>query len=117
MSLGHCIVEYVSPKHPIKIKLTINSIISFLKAGKCVGETISSPEHSYVNVWGRGNLLKMNEDVIAIFSVAQGISCHQQINYKINLCPVIFSALMENCTVLKSSDKVRQSSPDNIKKM
>ena len=74
MSPGHCIVEYISPKHPIKIKLTINSIISFLKAGKCVGETISSPEHSYVNVWDRGNLSKMNEDVIAIFSVAQGIT-------------------------------------------
>lgn len=49
MSLGHCIVEYVSPKHPIKIKLTINSIISFLKAGKCVGETISLPEHRHIN--------------------------------------------------------------------
>ena len=24
---------------------------------------------------------------------------------------------MENCTVLKSSDKIKQSSPDNIKKM
>ena len=40
-------------------------------AGKCVGETISLPEHKHVNVLNRGGLWKVNEDVIAIFSVAE----------------------------------------------
>ena len=40
-------------------------------AGKCVGETVSLPEHRHVDVLNRGGLWKVNEDVIAIFSVAE----------------------------------------------
>ena len=40
-------------------------------AGKCVGETISLPEHRHVNVLNRGGLWKVNEDDIAIFNVAE----------------------------------------------
>ena len=39
--------------------------------GKCVNETISFPGHSHVNVLNQGGLLKVNEDVIAISSVAE----------------------------------------------
>ena len=45
--------------------------LSFLVAGICVGETISLPEHRHVNVLNRGGLWKVNEDVIAIYSVAE----------------------------------------------
>ena len=45
--------------------------LSFLVAGKCVGETVSLPEHRYVDVLNRGGLWKLNEDVIAIFSFAE----------------------------------------------
>ena len=40
-------------------------------AGKCVGETISLPELRHVNFLNRGGLWKVNEDVIAIFSVSE----------------------------------------------
>ena len=45
--------------------------LSLLVTGKYVGETISLPEHRHVNVLNRGGLWKVNEDVIAIFSVVE----------------------------------------------
>ena len=85
--------------------------VSFLVAGKCVGETISLP------VWNRGGLWKVNEDVIAIFTVAEVyfLSSTKKLQNKI-VSKVIVNALMENCMVLESFAKVRQSYPDNIKK-
>ena len=95
-------------------------------AGKCVGETISFPEHRHVNVLNRGGLWKVNEDVIAIFSVAEAyyLSLTKKLQNKIvskdalmeNLWRTYVNALMENCVVLESFAKVRRSSPDNIKK-
>ena len=86
-------------------------------AGKCVGETISLPEHRHVNVLNRGGLWKVNEDVIAIFGVAEAyfLSSTKKLQNKI-VSKDIFNALMENCMVLQSFAKVRRSSPDNIKK-
>ena len=42
----------------------------FLVAGKCVGKAIFLPEHRHVDVLNKGGLWKVNEHVIAIFSVA-----------------------------------------------
>ena len=116
MCLEHFIAEYVSQKQPIKIKLTINSL-SFLVAGKCVSEIISLPEHRHVNVLNRGGLWKVNEDVIAIFSVAEAyfLSPIKKLQNKI-VSKNIVNGLMKNCMVLQSFAKVRQSSPDNLKK-
>ena len=59
----------------------------------------------------------MNEDVIAIFSVAEGyfLSSTKKLQNKI-MSKDIVSAPMENCMVLENFAKVRRSSPDNIKK-
>ena len=86
-------------------------------AGKCVGEAIFLPEYSHVSVLNRGGLWKVNEDVIAIFSVAEAyfLSSIKKLQNKI-LSKDIVNALMENCMVLESFAKVRRSSPDNIKK-
>ena len=85
--------------------------------GKCVNETISFPEHSHVNVLNQGGLLKVNEDVIAISSVAEAyfLSSTKKLQNKIASKDIV-TALMENCMVLESFVKVRWSSPDNIKK-
>ena len=59
----------------------------------------------------------MNEDVIAIFSVAEAYflpSTKKLQNETVS--KDIVNALTENCTVLQSFAKVRRSSPDNIKK-
>ena len=58
-------------------------------AGKCVGETVSLPEHRHVDVLNRGGLWKVNEDVIAIFSVAEAYFLSSTRNYKIKSCPKI----------------------------
>ena len=83
-------------------------------AGKCVGETISLPEHRHVDVLNLGGLGKVNEDVLAIFSVAEAyfLSSTKKLQNKI---VSIVNALMENCMVLESFTKVRRTSPDNIK--
>ena len=83
-------------------------------AGKCVGKTVSLPEHRHVDVLNRGGLWKVNEDVIAIFSVAEAyfLSSTKKLQNKI---VSIVNALMENCMVLESFTKVRRTSPDNIK--
>ena len=83
-------------------------------AGKCVSETVSLPEHRHVDVLNRGGLWKVNEDVIAIFSVAEAyfLSSTKKLQNKI---VSIVNALMENCMVLESFTKVRRTSPDNIK--
>ena len=85
--------------------------------GKYVGETISLPEHRHVNVLNRGDLWKVNEDVIAIFSVAEAylLSSTKKLQNKI-VSKDIVNALMGNRMVLERFDKVRRSSPDNIKK-
>ena len=59
----------------------------------------------------------MNEDVFAIFSVAEAyfLSSTKKVQNKI-LSKDIVNVLMENCMVLKRFAKVRQSSPDNIEK-
>ena len=80
-------------------------------AGKCVGEIIYSPEHRHVIVLDRGGLWKVNEDVIAIFSVAEAyfLSSTKKLQNKI-VSKEIVSALIENYTVLESyllSDKNR----------
>ena len=62
MSLEHFIVKCVSQKQ----------CLSFFVADKDVGETVSLSEHWHVHVLNRGGLWKVNEDVIAIFSVAEG---------------------------------------------
>ena len=58
----------------------------------------------------------MNEDVIAIFIVAEAyfLSSTKKLQNKI-LSKHIVNALMENCMVLENFAKVRRSSPDNIK--
>ena len=61
MSLKHFIVECVSQKQ----------CLSFLVADKDVGETVSLSEHWHVDVLNRGGLRKVNEGVIAIFSVVE----------------------------------------------
>ena len=49
--------------------------LSFLVAGKCVGETISLPEHRNVNVLNQGGLWKMK--MLFLFLVLlKLISCH-----------------------------------------
>ena len=59
----------------------------------------------------------MNEDVIAIFSVAESYFLPSTMKLQNKMVSRdIVSALMENCTVLESFAKVRSSSPDNIKK-
>ena len=85
--------------------------------GKCVGETVSLPEHRHVDVLNRGGLWKVNEDVIVIFSVAEPylLSSTKKLQNKI-LSKYIVNALMENFMVLESFAKVRQNPPDNIKK-
>ena len=89
----------------------------FLVTGKCVGETISLPKHRHVDVLNRGGLWKVNEDVIAIFSVSEAyfLSSTKELQNKI-VSKDIVNALMENCMVLERFAKVRRSSPDNIKK-
>ena len=90
--------------------------LSFLVAGKCVGETVFLPEHRHVDVLNRGGLWKVNEDGIAIFSVAEAyFLSSKKLQSKI-VSKDIVNALMENCMVLESFAKVRRSSPDNIKK-
>ena len=86
-------------------------------AGKCVGETISLPEHRHVDVLNRSALWKVNEDVISVCSVAAAyfLSSTKKLQSKI-VSKNIVNALMENCMVLESFAKVRQSSPNNIKK-
>ena len=85
-------------------------------AGKCGGETVSLPEHRHVDVLNRGGLWKVNEDVIAIFSVAEAyfLSSTKKLQNKI-FSKDIVNALMENCMVLERFDKVMRSS-DNIKR-
>ena len=65
----------------------------------------------------RGGLWKVNEDIIAIFSVAEAyfLSSTKKLQNKIVSKDVV-DALMEKCMVLESFAKVRPSSPDNIKK-
>ena len=86
-------------------------------AGRCVGETVSLPEQRHVDVLNRGSLWKMNEDVIALFSVAEAyfLSSTKKLQNKI-VSKDIFNALMEKCMVLQNFAKVRHSSPDNITK-
>ena len=107
MSLEHFIAEYVSQRPPIKIKLNHQQCLSFVVAGKCVGETISLPEHRHVNVLNRGGLWKVNEDV-AIFSVAEAyfLSSTKKLQDKI-VSKDIVTALMENYMVLESFAKVK----------
>ena len=69
--LEHFIAEYVSTKAAHQDQTYHQQCLSFLVADKCVGETISLPEYRHVNVLNRGGLWKLNEDVIAIFSVAE----------------------------------------------
>ena len=66
-------------------------------AGKCVGETISLPEHRHVDVLNGGGLWKVNEDVIAIFSIAEAcfLSSTKKLQNKI-LSKDTVNALMEN---------------------
>ena len=80
-------------------------------------KTVALPEHRHVDVLNRGDLWKVNEDVIAIFSVAEDyfLSSTKKLQNKI-LSKDIVNALMENYIVLESFVKVRQSSPGNIKK-
>ena len=114
-------LEYLSPNtflknSPSKSNLPLQCL-SFLVAGKCVSETIPLPEHRHVNVLNRGGLWKVNEDVIAIFSVVEAyfLSSTKKLQNKI-VSKDIVNALTENCMVLQSFAKVRRSSPDNIKK-
>ena len=91
--------------------------LSFLEADKCVRETVSLPEHRDVDVLNRGGLWKVNEDVIAIYSVAEAyfLSSTKKLQNKI-VSKDIVNALIENCMVLESFAKARRSSPDNFKK-
>ena len=59
----------------------------------------------------------MNEDIIAIFSVAEAyfLSSTKKLQNKI-VSKDIANALMENCIVLEGFAKVTRTSPDNIKK-
>ena len=59
----------------------------------------------------------MNEDVIAVFSVAEAyfFSSTKKLQNKI-VSKDIVNALMENCMVLENLAKVRRSSPDIFKK-
>ena len=77
-------------------------------AGKCVGETIFLPEYRHTDVLNRGGLWKVNEDVIAIFSVAEAyfLSSTKKLQNKI-VSKDIVNALMENCMVLENFAKVR----------
>ena len=86
-------------------------------AGKYVGETISLPEHRYVDGLNRGSSWKVNEDVFAIFSVAEAyiLSSTKKHQNKF-VSKDIGNALMENCMVLENFSKVRRSSPNNFKK-
>ena len=82
--------------------------LSFLVTGKCVGETVSLPVHRHVDVLNRGGLWKVNEDVVAIFSVAEAyfLSSTKELQNKI-VSKHIINALMENCMVLEKFAKVR----------
>ena len=77
-------------------------------AGKCVGKTIFLPEHRHADVLNRAGVWKVNEDVIAIFSVAEAyfLSSTKKLQNKI-LSKHIVNALMENCMVLENFAKVR----------
>ena len=91
--------------------------LSFLVAGKCVGETVSLPEHRHVDVLNWGGLWKVNEDVVTIFSVAEAyfLSSTKKLQNKI-LPKDIVNALMGNGKVVESFSKIRRSFPDSIKK-
>ena len=82
--------------------------LSLLVAGKCVGETVSLPEHRHVDVLSRDGLWKVNEDVIAIFSIVEAyfLSSTKKLQSKI-VSKDIVNALMENCMVLENFAKVR----------
>ena len=85
---------------------------SFLVAGKCVGGTISLPEHRHVDVLSRGGLWKVNEDDIV---EAYFLPSTKKLQNKIVSKDTV-NALIENCIALESFAKVRGNSPGNIKK-
>ena len=91
--------------------------LSFLMAGKCLDENLSIPEHKHVETFDRGGLWKVNLDVISIFSVAESYflsSCRNGAN---NIdCKAIVTALLKDTNVINHFTKVRDSSPDFIKK-
>ena len=82
---------------------------------RCVGEAVSLPKQRHVHVLNRGGLWKVNEDVIAFFSVAEAyfLLSTKKLQKKI-VSKDIVNALMENCMMLESFLKIRRSSPDNI---
>ena len=86
-------------------------------AGKCVGENVTLPEHKHVNIMDRGDLWKVNENVISIFKIAERyfrIATQRHV-VKIDSKSIV-SNLMANATVLYYAKVLKSKSEETIKK-
>ena len=89
--------------------------LSFLIAGKCIGENVTLPEHKYVNILDRGGLWKVNENVTSIFKIAERyfrIATQKHV-VKIN-SKSIDSNLMAIATVLHPATILKSNSEEAI---
>ena len=85
--------------------------LSFLIAGKCIGENVTLPEHKYVNILDRGGLWKVNENVTSIFKIAEryfriATQKHVKINSKsIDSNLMAIATVLHPATILKSNSE------------
>ena len=89
--------------------------LSFLIAGKCIGENVTLPEHKSVNILDRGGLWKVNENVTSIFKIAERyfrIATQKHV-VKIN-SKSIDSNLMAIATVLHPATILKSNSEEAI---
>ena len=86
-------------------------------AGKCVGENVTLPEHKHVRIMDRGDLWKVNENVISIFKIAERyfrIATQRHV-VKIDSKSIV-SNLVANATVLYYAKVLKSKSEETIKK-
>ena len=91
--------------------------LSFLMAGKRVGENVTLPEHEHVNIMDRGGLWKVNENFTSIFKIAERyfrIATQKHV-VKIDSKSII-SNLMPDATVLHHATVLKRKSEETIKK-
>lgn len=91
--------------------------LSSLLAGKCIGGSITLPEHKHVNIMDRGGLWKVNENVTSIFKVAESyfkVATQKKVT-KIDSKNIV-SILMKNATVLHHASVIKGKSEEEIKK-
>ena len=105
-------------------KLTHNSAdiyhrqcLSFLIAGKCVGEKIKLPEHKIVEIHDRGGLWKVTKDVIDIFSKAEAyfLLAVEKNPRKIDSQDYV-PAMLKDVFILHLVSKIKHKSSEVIKK-